>query len=391
MEILRQQYPFVLELIVDRKDDILLCNNSGKYVYFNGKNGPEEKDDILSKKYPFKGFNILEYIEKNSKALSVPKAKIDSLKKLLDALWGEYRTQSSKGINVPEYTQRYLYTSILDSDVSDVQFDKIWKLPFEEMKPTLQEWMVDKSYSLVKKVEEIDAQNKADAYKQLHMLFYIGSIGNGYVPEFQVMVERIKKLKEMNVESHDYLAEDKEEFLKCLYENGINSFILDFLCKLFRNGSFMDDFILSEDEVIAIQQNFFLQYLKEKHPMKDVLYCWRDTSHEVWISHNDGAGHKEILHTDISRQAMKDYAINHIEEFAENTISFWRPNTDRQYYISDVVSHIWQSWDEYYKYVNSLNIQSVKLNEYKKFLEEFKKADFKNSVYFDFKEMHFDL
>ena len=391
LEILRQQYPFVLELIVDRKDDILLCNNSGKYVYFNGKNGPEEKDDILSKMYPFKGFNILEYIEKNSKALSVPNAKIDSLKKLLDALWGEYRTQSSKGINVPEYTQRYLYTSILDSDVSDVQFDKIWKLPFEEMKPTLQEWMVDKSYSLVKKVEEIDAQNKADAYKQLHMLFYLGSMGDNFVPEFRVMVERIKKVKEMNVESHDYLAEDKEEFLKCLYENGINSFMLGFLSKLFCNGSFDEDFILSEDEVIAIQQNFFLQYLKEKHPMKDVLYCWRDTSHKVWISHNDGAGHKEILHTDISRQAMKDYAINHIEEFAENTISFWRPNTDRQYYISDVVSHIWQSWDEYYKYVNSLNIQSVKLNEYKKFLEEFKKADFKNTVYFDFKEMHFDL
>lgn len=391
LEILRQQYPFVLELIVDRKDDILLCNNSGKYVYFNGKNGPEEKDDILSKMYPFKGFNILEYIEKNSKALSVPKAKIDSLKKLLDALWGEYRTQSSKGINVPKYTQRYLYTSILDSDVSDVQFDKIWKFPFEEMKPTLQEWMVDKSYSLVKKVEEIDAQNKADAYKQLHMLFYLGSMGDNFVPEFRVMVERIKKVKEMNVESHDYLAEDKEEFLKCLYENGINSFMLGFLSKLFCNGSFDDDFILSEDEVIAIQQNFFLQYLKEKHPMKDVLYCWRDTSHKVWISHNDGAGHKEILHTDISRQAMKDYAINHIEEFAENTISFWRPNTDRQYYISNVVSHIWQGWDEFYKYVNSLNIQSAKLNEYKKFLEEFKKADFKNSVYFDFKEMHFDL
>lgn len=37
LEILRQLYPFVLELIVDRKDDILLRNNYGKYVYFNGK------------------------------------------------------------------------------------------------------------------------------------------------------------------------------------------------------------------------------------------------------------------------------------------------------------------------------------------------------------------
>lgn len=392
LEILRQQYPFVLELIVDRKKDILLLNNSGKYVYFNGENGPEEKEGILAKMYPFKGFDILEYIEANSEALSVPKAKIDSLKKLLDALWGEYRTYSSKGINVPEYTQRYLYSSILDSEVSDVEFDKIWLSPFDEVKSTLKKWMVNKSYSLVEKVEKRKVVNKADTYKQLHMLFYIGSIGHKYVPDFHVIIERIKMLKEMNVESHDYLAEDKEEFLKCLYENGINSFMLGFLSKLFCNGSFDDDFILSEDEVVKIQQDLFLQYIEADHPMSDVLDCWLDTSHDVWIADSNGDRHpKKMEHTEVSRQAMKDYAINHIEEFAENTISFWRPNTDRQYYISDVVSHIWQSWDEYYKYVNSLNIQSVKLNEYKKFLEEFKKADFKNSVYFDFKEMHFDL
>ena len=391
LEILRQQYPFVLALIIDRKNDILLLNNSGKYVCFNGENGPEEKNEILAKMYPFKGFYILEYIKENSEALSVPKANIDSLKKLLDALWGEYRTHSSKGINVPEYTQRYFYSSILDSEVSDVEFEEKWLSPFEEMKPTLKEWMVNKSYSLVKNVEEINAENKADVYKLLHMLFYIGSIGDRYVPEFQVMVERIKKLKKMNVESHDYLAEDKEEFLKCLYENGINSFMLGFLCKLFRKGSFEEDFILSEDEVVKIQQDLFLQYIKEYHPMNDVLDCWRDTSHDVWIADSSGHSRPEKMeHTEVSRKAMKDYAINHIEEFAENTISFWRPNTDQQYSISGVVSHIWQSWDEYYKYVNSINIQSAKLNEYKNFLEEFKKAGFKNSVYFDFKEMHFD-
>lgn len=48
-----------------------------------------------------------------------------------------------------------------------------------------------------------------------------------------MIVERIKMLKEMNDESRDYLAEDKEEFLNCLYENGINSFMLGFLSKLF--------------------------------------------------------------------------------------------------------------------------------------------------------------
>lgn len=391
LEILRQQYPFVLELIVYRKDDILLLNNSGKYVYFNGENGPEEKENILAKMYPFKGFNILEYIEANSEVLSVPKAKIDSLKKLLDALWGEYRTYSSKGINVPEYTQRYLYSSILDSEVSDVEFDKIWLSPFDEMKSTLKEWMENKSYSLVDKVEKRKVANKADTYKQLHMLFYIGSIGHKYVPEFRVIVERIKMLKEMNGESHDYLAEDKEEFLNCLYENGINSFMLKFLCKLFYNGSFEEDFILSEDEVIKIQQDLFLQYIKVYHPMNDVLDCWLDTSHDVWIADSNGDRHPEKMeHTEVSRKAMKDYAINHITEFVENTISCSLPNTSRKYRINGIVLQIWESWDEYEKNVNRLDVKTAKLQEYKDFLKKIKEFGFKKSVSFNFKELHIE-
>ena len=389
LEILRQQYPFVLELIVDRKDDILLFNNSGKYVYFNGKNGPKEKDDTLAKMYHFKGFDILGYIEENSEALSVPKAKIDSLKKLLDALWGEYRTHSSKGINDPEYTQRYFYSSILDSEVSDVEFEEIWLSTFDKMKSTLKKWMVNKSYSLVEKVEKRKVANKADTYKQLHMLFYMGSIGYKCVPKFRVIVERIKMLKEMNDESRDYLAEDKEEFLNCLYENGINSFMLGFLSKLFCNGSFDEDFILSEDEVIKIQQDLFLQYIEVDHPMNDVLDCWRDTSHDVWIVDSNGDRHpKKMEHTEVSRKAMKDYAINHITEFVEYTISCSLPYTSRKYRINGIVLQIWESWDEYYKDVNSLCIQSSKLEEYKKFLEKIKGTNFASPVNFHFNEMH---
>ena len=44
--------------------------------------------------------------------------------------------------------------------------------------------MVNKSYSLVNKVEKRKVENKADTYKQLHMLFYMGSIGHKYVPIF---------------------------------------------------------------------------------------------------------------------------------------------------------------------------------------------------------------
>lgn len=241
------------------------------------------------------------------------------------------------------------------------------------------------------KVEKRKVENKADTYKQLHMLFYMGSIGHKYVPDFRVIVERIKMLKEMNDESRDYLAEDKEEFLNCLYENDINSFMLGFLCKLFYNGSFEEDFILSEDEVIKIQQDLFLQYIEADHPMSDVLDCWLDTSHDVWIADSNGDRHPEKMeHTEVSRKAMKDYAINHITEFVEYTISCSLPNTSRKYRINGIVLQIWESWDEYDKDVNRLDVKTAKLQEYKDFLKKIKEFGFKKSVSFNFKELHIE-
>ena len=387
VEIFRQVYPLVFQMLVDKKDAVLFMDNSGKYVYFDGKNKPKEDDGLASKIYKREYFNILGYVRDHSSELFVPQERIEDIKCLMDALFGIYRTKKDKGIDVTGYTQRYFYASLLDADISDCEFDELYKSPFGEMKPKLKEWMVNKSLSLVQKVEQLKCKGKEDAYKQLHILFYLGAIGQKVIPETQGLINLIKNLREFTKESRSYTKEDYSQVMSCLLENGINSFQLDFLCELFRDGFFVEDFIFSESEVIELQQKLFLQYIGEEHSMMDVLLCWRDTSHEVFVSHADGYGHKEQRHTEPARLAMKNYAKRHVVDFAEATLSFYRPNTDKQYSISEVVPKIWGSWDDYYNYVVSQEIKTPKYTEYKEFLEKVKEKGFDQTVNFTFKEL----
>lgn len=387
VELFRQVYPLVFQVLVDKKDAVLLLDNMGKYVYFDGENKPKESDGISSKIFRREYFDLLGYVREHSRELFVPQEKLEDVKCLMDALFGRYRTQKEKGINVTDYTQRYFYSSLLDSDVSDCEFEALYKASFKEMKPKLKEWMVNKSLSLVRKVEQLKANDRLNAYKQLHVLFYLGTLRQQYKPEYQKLINRIRNLRELNKESNDYTQEDKKQVMSCLMENGINQFQLDFLCELFRGGYFVENFIFSEKEIIELQQELFLRYIKEEHTMMEVLLCWRDTSQEVFVSHGDGYGHKEQRHTEKARVVMKDYAKEHIVEFAEATISYYRPNTDKQYSISGVVPKIWGSWEEYYNYIVSQKIESPKYDEYKAFLNKIKENGFGKSVHFAFAEI----
>ena len=49
-----------------------------------------------------------------------------------------------------------------------------------------------------------------------------------------------------------------------------------------------------------------------------------------------------------------------------------------------------ESWDEYDKDVNRLDVKTAKLQEYKDFLKKIKDFGFKKSVSFNFKELHIE-
>lgn len=389
LEILKQKYPYVFNILINKNNHFLVLNNRGVLVYFNGENGPERKDDIVSKIYPVRLFNILEYVKSFKQKLYISSENVDELKWLLDILWGENRSERTKGINKPEYVQRYFYSTLLDEDVSDKEFNQLLKSPFENMKAKLNKWTLKGPLSLSKLILKMEIKDKDSAYKQLHMLFYVGSKGNMFIT-FGQIAQKIIDLKAFDPKFDNYTTKDKEEILECINENGINIFQLSFLSFLYEKSIYDDALILSKNEIVELQRNLFLQYLNEEHSMRDVLECWRKTSHEDRMSCDNGAAYEEIVPTADLQKKMKEYAMNHIEDFVESTISYFTPNPNNKYRISGCVIQIWGSWDAFYKYVMHQELNTQKFIEYKKFLEEMKNVNFDSSVYFVFKYIHFE-
>lgn len=160
-----------------------------------------------------------------------------------------------------------------------------------------------------------------------------------------------------------------------------------YLSSLFDNGNYSTNNIFEKDEVIEMQTNIFKQFISEKHTMTEVLICWRDTAYEEFISNGNGTGHTEVKHSDDSIKLMKKYAEDHFEDFIQQIITYFRPNVDSEYAISNTAIKLWESWDNFYNYVTELKYESPIISEFKEFLSIFKEHGYNSYVKFKFKNI----
>ena len=159
------------------------------------------------------------------------------------------------------------------------------------------------------------------------------------------------------------------------------------LFSLFRNGNYDENNIFTRDEVIEMQTNILRLYLFEGHTMSDVLKCWRDTAYQESISNSDGTKHIEYKHSEESINLMKKYAKDHLEDFIQNIITYFSPNTNSEYAISANVTRLWGNWDNFYNYIMGLKYESPIISEFKEFLSIFKEYGYNSYVKFKFKNI----
>lgn len=382
LELFRQFYKPVVDLL-EKKIGEILMNKNGKYVYYNGNNVSEEDKKInisIGRTY----FNIIEYITENNKEFQIDKNDISVIKNLLDALFGEYKSNNIKTINNPNYTSRYFRYHLLESEVSENEWDSLNKLTFEEMKPTIKEWMVNKSISLIGRIESEKLNDKQTIYKLLHLAFYTGSLldkQESYNYDF------IKTLLKGLYFLNGFTDEDRNEMEKCLTENKVNFYQMRYLFSLFKNGSYDESHILTKKEVIRIQSNTLQQFISEGHTMNDVLNCWRDTAYQEISTNSDGVQYIEYKHEKESRILMEEYAKKNFEDFVQAIIIYYTPNTNSEYAVSENAARIWDGWSNFYNYVIKLDNNSPIISEFKSFLSEFKKSEYKIYVPFKFQNI----
>lgn len=390
LELFRLRYPFIVKLFIEKKDEILIYKqNLQKVVYFNGENAPQEdktKNNILFKN---KYFNLIEYITQHQKEFYINEHDIDKISEFLDALFGEYKSCNIGSINDPTYLNRFFRFSILDSEVSEKEWSELYKLPFEEMKPTIKEWTPNKYFSLTNRIQKENPKEKQDIYKLLHLSFYIGALSNEQIfYDFKFIDRLLQSLYAQSSDKGQFSEEDRKEMYACLTENGINHYQIHYLFSLFKHGSYRDDNIFTKDEIIKMQNNIFKQFLNEgNHTMNDIVDCWRDTAYQEFKPNGDGTGHIEYLHSKESTQLMKEYAMKHFEAFIPRIITYFRPNINSQYAVSEISIRLWDTWENFYDYVISIDNDSPVIAEFKEFISECKNHEFNHYVYFKFKHI----
>lgn len=385
LELFRLRYPLVVKLLIEKRDEVLVyLPNVQRMVCFNGKNTPETNEyaNIWGKK---KYFNLMEYITNHYHELYINENDIDRVSVFLNALFGKYKSLKIGSINDPHYMNRFFKNIILDSEVSEKEWQELYKLSFEEMKPTIKKWIAYKSVSLENRIQKEHPKSKEEIYKLLHLTFYIGGLKNEtFYDSFTFISQLLQNLFYNFSENHSFSQKDREEMHACLTENGINNYVLEYLHSLFDHGTYNQERILTKEEVVEIQSNFLKQYINEgDKPLNYILECWKATAYPEMITNEDGSGNIQYLHSKESKTLMKNYVIKHLEEFIQQII--YINHLDKtKYTISDYVTELWDNWDTFYEYINNIQNESQILFEFNEFLTEFKNNGYTNYINFNF-------
>lgn len=84
---------------------------------------------------------------------------------------------------------------------------------------------------------------------------------------------------------------------------------------------------------------------------------------------------------------MEEYAKKNFEDFVQVIIIYDTPNTNSEYAVSENAARIWDGWSNFYNYVIKLDNNSPIISEFKSFLSEFKKSEYKIYVPFKFQDI----
>lgn len=383
LEILKNKYPTVYSILDKErkyvlKESELFCEKSDInsepdfFDYF---------DDIMHK------YDLKKFIKENKDYLHIKKPDVKRIDSILDTLFHNDAVTSKKRINNILYTDRYFQISLLESDVSDSEFDKIIQNEVEEIKPIFKEWVVTKSVSLFAKLKEFKAKNKDEHKKHIRLLLYLTSNSQAN-PNFNEITYLINELGNYN-DGKKLSDEDKKFIISALCENGYNRGLGGYLNSIIFEGDIWD-YPLSREDLNTIRQFIFKDCLKRySNDFATVIQGFYDTDDS---SYDNGRRNYSFIPANV--ELMKDYVAPHFLQFIKYTI--YRnpvpyPQNSNQYNVNKRPLRIWKSWDNYISFITSKVDSSPAIVEYIEFLKKcIEKDDEDDYVSFNFKYLILD-
>ena len=293
---------------------------------------------------------------------------------------------------------RYFHYSLLNSNLSEIEFSKYRQKSEIEFQIKITEWINSGlENELSCRLERIKFfANKEDYEKIINAIFFFASTPTtdnrvvGFDNDSLLSMLTDERIKVF------YLNDEFKIFIKELFNRQKSPYLFAsmFISHIFRVNAFGWNFVLDKDELINQKQNYFKQYAEAtKTITKEFFWLYDLCKYMEWFENgNNSRSPKDIPPSEEAKNIFKQCAKKLIDNFLKNIITVnVNVNTDEQkkyYSVASVVRNVWSDWDNFEKFLLEFDEKQVPtLREFKNFFDECKKVNFERSIEFNFEEI----
>lgn len=384
LEILKTKYPTVYSILETDRKRILKPSSYNCYELFD--ENKINNSDLFDKFSNVGKYNIIKFIEENEAKLQLKVSDKEKIEHILLRLFPASTIDNSdKAINNIFHTDRYFSVAILESDLSDIEFDMIMQdEDINQIKNKFEQWSTNKSNSLSAKLKQFVPNNQEEQKKYIRLLIFSTSIMHFDV---NYVTEQINKLKEGNTNT---LSNENKKFIKqSLCENGYSVGLGKYLYSIVF-GENTWDYPLSREELNEVKHVIFKECIKQEgYELKAVIQGFLNT-YDYFL---DNKGQREKLFFPKNAKIMKQYVKSHIEDFVLLTIDFdhyFQEKVDYFTIVGELPLAMCETWDNYKGFINGIKDTNPIIKEYKELLEQFSHKNYSGYVYYTSEHINYD-
>ena len=405
VELIRLKYPSAYNLLHEKRGYFFedIREHGGNYLKLKEitTNSGEEKQLIFKN-----------YLFENRKELSIPNKDISKIVELVDTIFGGgiYRklpnhplSERSSQLSIihPSKFQRYFKYSLVQGELSYVEFDKVRMKSQDELNKKILGWLDNGMVNEVKQrfyqIKIFD--NKDDFEKIIRAIFYLANLPTNHnsVIALQNIIDYDIQdlLNKITVYVSNYQKNDEEKqevkiFVRSLFQSALSPFIFESsVLRQISEGHNMSRFILNENEVKEMSINYLKKYLTDTPELNGNTWhlyhrCWftewtlnGNTYNSKGMMPDEG---KKIMFDLITSSGLDNY-LNDIIKSKSFEIGWYAvKETSIEEFFGD--------WKSFEKILNEKDEADYKyLREFKDFYAKFAETGHSEYVEYEFKDI----
>lgn len=349
--------------------------------------------------------NLAEYLKKNYLEVGIGHGQIDEAIDYVYCVFPHYNYFSELkedvlSISYPPSINRYFQYSLLDSNLSEIEFSKARLKSKQEFQESIGKW-VKKGlhYDVVKRLENIELFADRDDYEKIiDSIFYYASLL--HPEENRSLSFDYKNLyNKLEYEKVKLFYENEDEykiFLRELLKSQPKPylFVSNIIKYIFELNASSWTFILSKEELLDLKIYFFREYSEGIKKFDENLFLlFLYSSYEEKKDIGGGYYKTTPMVQEEAREIFISCARRIPDSFLKNIIAkyYASPNESEEKHLysvlKDTILEVWNSWNNFESFLEELKSESVHgLEEFMRFYELCKNNSY-SYIEFEFKDI----